>query len=189
MNANAAAANFGPAIDSDRGLEARAAALVNPASGLANDYLNVFNELVMLVEHLPTMPELMANIAAWRPVAYRDYFAHSNLPGRQQALDAYERLDPVVRSQFEGLVEELDRCATGSVAAIRIQSRRAHGDAETLAPHCEKAATALHALLKRATELVDFGAAQAETTAQQRADRLLAARVHALRDVKAFMER
>ena len=35
----------------------RAEALVNPASGLANDYLNLFNEIVMLVEQLPTMPE------------------------------------------------------------------------------------------------------------------------------------
>ena len=30
----------------------RAEALVNPASGLANDYLNLFNEIVMLLEQL-----------------------------------------------------------------------------------------------------------------------------------------
>lgn len=190
MTPNAAAANLDPAIETDRGLESRAAALVNPSSGLANDYLNVFNELVMLVEHLPAMPELMTDIAAWRPISYRDYFAKSNLPGRQQALLAYEQLDQAVRTEFEALVEELDRCATGSVAAIRIQSRRAQqDDGHALAAQCEKAAMGLHALLKRAAQLVDYGVSRAEATAQERADRLLAARVHALRDLKAFHDR
>jgi hypothetical protein len=31
-------------------LNTRASALVNPASRLANDYLNLFNEIVMLIE-------------------------------------------------------------------------------------------------------------------------------------------
>jgi len=34
-------------------LQSRAEAIVNPASGLANDYLNLFNEIVMLIEQLP----------------------------------------------------------------------------------------------------------------------------------------
>ncbi len=38
--------------------------LVNPASGIANDYLNLFNEIVMLIEQLPTMPELFDDIKA-----------------------------------------------------------------------------------------------------------------------------
>ncbi|HTJ03030.1 MAG TPA: hypothetical protein VL492_09555 [Methylovirgula sp.] len=37
-------------------LQSRAEAIVNPASGLANDYLNLFNEIVMLIEQLPVMP-------------------------------------------------------------------------------------------------------------------------------------
>ena len=62
-------------------LESRAMALVNPASGLANDFLNVYNEILMLIELLPTMPELADDIAAWRPASYRAYFMQSPLPG------------------------------------------------------------------------------------------------------------
>ncbi len=48
MEAPALAAE-GPLEDIQR----RAEAIVNPASGLANDYLNLFNEIVMLIEQLP----------------------------------------------------------------------------------------------------------------------------------------
>src|ERR1700759_5053507 len=47
-----------PSLSTPSAREKRAEALVNPASGLANDYLNLFNEIVMLIEQLPTMPEL-----------------------------------------------------------------------------------------------------------------------------------
>jgi hypothetical protein len=38
--------------------------LVNPVSGLANDYLNLFNELVMMLEQIPQMPELLQDLLA-----------------------------------------------------------------------------------------------------------------------------
>jgi len=56
------------------------AALVNSVSGLANDYLNLFAEILMLIENLPTMPDLMPDILAWRPISYQDYFAKSARP-------------------------------------------------------------------------------------------------------------
>ena len=68
----------------------RAGDLVNPASGIANDYLNRFNEIVMLIEQLPAMPEFFDDILAWRPVTYRDYFRNSNLRGSTTALEAYD---------------------------------------------------------------------------------------------------
>jgi hypothetical protein len=172
-----------------RELEKRAAELVNPDSGLANDYLNVFNELVMLVEQLPVMPELIDDILAWRPISYKDYFAKSMLPGRQQALDNYERLSPDVRREFEGIVADLDRCATGSVAAIRLALRRKDPDPTPLANLCAKASAAMHGILTRATNLVNHGASKAAENAQLRADRLLAVRIQALRDVKDFANR
>src|ERR1700686_5113082 len=79
---NAPAARTGPSAAPGAGLESRAAALVNPASGLANDYLNLFNEIVMVIEQLPEMPELIDDLLAWRPTTYIEYFTRSVLPGR-----------------------------------------------------------------------------------------------------------
>ena len=47
--------------------------LVNPVSGLANDYLNLFNELVMMLEQIPQMPELLQDLLAWKPVSYTPF--------------------------------------------------------------------------------------------------------------------
>ncbi len=152
----------------------RAEALINPASGLANDYLNLFNEIVMLVEQLPTMPELIDDIHRWHPISYRDYFHRSILPGRLGAIDTYNRLDPRFRREFETLVEELDRRATGAVAAVRRQFKHGgQGDGTALATICDKAGASIREVLDRATMLVNHGAVVAEDPVQGRTDRLL----------------
>jgi hypothetical protein len=167
-----------------------ATALVNPASGLANDYLNLFNEIVMVIEQLPTMPELMADLLAWKPTSYDDYFARSPLPGRESALDAYRQLDGKFRHEFEQTVAELDRVATGAAAAIRRLHRlKGDSDPEALAASCERFGTHLRAVLTRATNLVNHGAAEADESAQRRADRLLAVRLHAIKEVEDFYAR
>ena len=51
-----------------------ALSLVNPTTGLANDYLNVFNEILLLLEFLPTMPEMTEDALAWQPRGYCEYF-------------------------------------------------------------------------------------------------------------------
>ncbi|HVB88878.1 MAG TPA: hypothetical protein VND97_01630 [Beijerinckiaceae bacterium] len=182
MSQSAAPASHSPAAHEK--VEGRAAALVNPASGLANDYLNLFNEIVMLIEQLPNMPELMSDLLAWKPVNYVDYFRQSPLPGRESALDAYGYLDAKFRRDFEAIVAELDRIATGAVASIRRHHRvKGESDAAGLASGCDRFGASLRAVLQRATNLVNYGSCEAEESAQRRADRLLAVRLQVLKDV------
>ena len=172
----------------ERDVNSRAGMLVNPVSGLANDYLNHFNEVVMIIEQLPAMSDLIDDLLAWRPISYDDYFAVSNLPGRDAVRDAYERLDIAFRRQFEDVVAELDRLATGSVVALRLHFRSpARDDHEKLQQLCDKSAAALRKVLAKATNIVDTGAAAADEHAQRRADQLLAVRINALRDIEAFV--
>jgi hypothetical protein len=158
----------------DSTADQRAAALVNPASGLANDYLNLFNEIVMLIEQLPTMPELIEDILQWRSTSYQDYFSTSPLPGRASALEAYAALDEQFRRDFETIVQDLDRRAVGSVAAIRLHYK-IHGEtqAEAMAALCARAGENMREVLRKATNLVNYGGRRARETAQRRADRLL----------------
>jgi hypothetical protein len=163
------------AAAADAPLKTRASALVNPASGLANDYLNLFNEIVMLMEQLPSMPELIDDIFAWRPTSYQDYFTRSVLPGRGSALEAYAALSQTFRRDFEALVEELDRMAVGAIAAIR-RHHKTKGDSEpyTLAGLCTRSGEKMREVLDRATKLVNYGPGQGGEAAQVLADRLLA---------------
>ncbi len=170
--------------------EQRALRLVNPASGLANDYLNLFNEVVMLIEQLPAMPELIDDLLAWRPTSYRDYFAQSPLPGRVSALDVYDQLDVAFKASFDSVVAEIDRQATGVVVQIRRHFRtKQECDPEGLAAICEKGGAALRETLEKATGIVNHGVEGMQKNAQARADRLLAVRIKAIMDLEDFYKR
>jgi hypothetical protein len=133
--------------------------LVNPVSGLANDYLNLFNELVMMLEQIPQMPELLDDLLAWKPVSYQEYFRASKLPGRHCALDAYDQLNPTFRRRFETFVAELDLIALASVASVRRQFREGvpkDMDIERAATTCLRAAEKMRIILIRASRLVNY---------------------------------
>ena len=57
----------------DAGKAARAAELraanINPRTGLATDYLNHFNEAIMLLEMIPDMPDCAEDFLTWRPLS------------------------------------------------------------------------------------------------------------------------
>lgn len=188
IQTKAPAAGSGSSVASNGGLESRAAALVNPTSGLANDYLNQFNEVVMLIEQLPEMPELIDDLLAWRPTSYKDYFDRSILPGRHSALDAYAQLDKGFRQTFEAIVADLDCLATGAVALIRRHlHKKGPSDPAALAELCAKAGTVMRNVLERAVITVNHGVAEVGENAQRRADRLLAVGRHALEEVPASL--
>src|ERR1700691_1626323 len=77
--------------------EARAAQLlaanINPRTGLATDYLNHFNEAIMLLEMIPDMPECSEDFLEWQPLSYREHFTASNFKARDLAIEAYETAD------------------------------------------------------------------------------------------------
>src|ERR1700740_2164839 len=85
--------------------EARAAELraanINPRTGLATDYLNHFNEAVMLLEMVPDMPECAEDFLAWRPLSYAEHFTASNFKARDLAIEAYNTADVRVRTEFD----------------------------------------------------------------------------------------
>src|ERR1700728_4728096 len=85
--------------------EARAARLraanINPATGLATDYLNHFNEAIMLLDLVASMPECLPDLMAWHPMSYQDHFAGSNFKDRDLAVMAYDAADPAARRDLE----------------------------------------------------------------------------------------
>src|SRR3984957_1359619 len=82
--------------------DARAAQLraanINPRTGLATDYLNHFNEAIMLLEMVPDMPECAEDFLGWQPLSYREHFTASNFKARDLAIAAYEAADTAVRA-------------------------------------------------------------------------------------------
>jgi hypothetical protein len=85
---------------------------INPKTGLATDYLNHFNEAIMLLEMIPDMPECADDFLVWEPLSYPDHFRVSNFKGRDLAIAAYEAADPEIRARFDHLCDTLSSILT-----------------------------------------------------------------------------
>jgi hypothetical protein len=72
---------------------------------LANDCLNNFNEVVMLLEMVPDMPDVLEDLKEWTPVTYLKHFEASGLSENQLAIEAYERDPERFCRPFDGTVE------------------------------------------------------------------------------------
>lgn len=92
---------------------------INPRTGLATDYLNHFNEAIMLLEMIPDMPECAADFLDWQPTGYREHFAASNFKGRELAIMSYDLLDAALRTEFENLTGTMTSILTAVGAAMR----------------------------------------------------------------------
>jgi hypothetical protein len=103
--------------------EARAerlrAANINPRTGLATDYLNHFNEAIMLLEMVPDLPECAEDFLGWRPLSYCEHFTASNFRARDLAIEAYGSTDPEIRAEFDNITSAMTSILTAVGAAMR----------------------------------------------------------------------
>lgn len=85
------------------------AANINPSSFLATDYLNHFNEVVMLMEMVCDMPDMAEDVLAWEPRSYCEHFEQSSFAGKALAIAAYGAAPAATKRAFEDVIAELDR--------------------------------------------------------------------------------
>jgi hypothetical protein len=113
-----------PGVDRERLAQAN----INPATGLATDYLNHFNEAIMLLEMLSAMPECVEDFLAWQPMTYCEHFAASSFKERDLAMAAYEVADPAARRQLDELADTMNGILTATRDALQLSlSPRASG--------------------------------------------------------------
>ncbi len=96
--------------------ERLAEANINPETGLATDYLNHFNEVVMLLEMLPDMPDCVEDVLAWRPLDYVSHFEQSHFSEKQLAVLAYRAAPAALRGRLAAVVARID-AAVGDAQA------------------------------------------------------------------------
>src|SRR5438045_3141970 len=117
-----------PAPDKVGGEAARAAQLraanINPRTGLATDYLNHFNEAIMLLEMVPDMPECADDFLGWQPQSYAEHFTASNFRGRDLAIAAYNSADGHIRAEFDSITGAM----TSILSAVGEAMGKAHED-------------------------------------------------------------
>ncbi len=127
-----------------------AEANINPSTGLATDYLNHFNEAIMLLDQVATCPDCLKDFRGWQPLTYREHFLASRFKGRDLAIAAYDAADPAAR---DGLIMLANRM-TEVIEATRagMTADLSSGAAAALA---ERAATTLRVLVMRAGAVIN----------------------------------
>jgi hypothetical protein len=135
---------------------ARPGALAGQGQSIASAYLDQFNQMVELIERLPSAPELISELLDWRPTSYHDYYAATALPSRVPAADGCATLSRHLRKSFEGVAVDLDCKALGAAAAIR-HHYKTHGEArpDMMTDLCTRAGTYLREALGKANALVN----------------------------------
>ena len=135
---------------------------INPRTGLASDYLNHFNEAIMLLEMVPACPDCIADFLAWQPRSYREHFAGSHFKGRDLAIAAYEAAAPGARESLDALA--------GSMTAMLEATRAALAGAlppEATSLIAEAAAAWLRPLIARAGAVINGEAERVQPSAPQ----------------------
>ena len=76
---------------------------INAATGLSTDYLNHFNEAIMLLDMLRDAPDCRDDFLTWRAKSYREHFAASRVRSRDTAIAAYAAADAHARESLDAL--------------------------------------------------------------------------------------
>ena len=152
-----------PAIDPAR----LAAANINPKTGLATDYLNHFNEAIMLLDLLPQMPECIVELIGWEPLTYEEHFHASHFRDRELAVTAYAVAEPIARIRLDELSDTMNALLVATCEAFQ---KRASLEAATAL--AAETAARLKPLVARAGAVIngyDIEKSDDMTTGEQQA--------------------
>jgi hypothetical protein len=135
---------------------------INPVTGLATDYLNHFNEAIMLLEMLSSCPDCTADFLDWQPKSYREHFIASRFKDRHMAVAAYDAADPTVRNCLDTLAGTMTAVLEATRSAMR--SELPPQTAQQLAAHT---VASLKPLVARAGAVINGDAETGNLTAPQ----------------------
>lgn len=126
---------------------------IHPQTLLATDYLNHFNEIVMMLEMIPDMPDCFEDAQAWQPKSYQDHFRDSQFRDKDLAVEAYEHVPGRFRKPFEDVIAQMN-----SVIAVTVERvgplLAAGGDGGELRLVCSDASRGIQKLMDIASAII-----------------------------------
>lgn len=140
---------------------------INPRSLLATDYLNHFNEVIMIIDMISDMIECIEDVTAWQPKSYVEHFRDSGFSDRDLAVAAYEYVPDIYKRPFETIITQLN----GLILQVAGQLKEAasQGDHAEIA-RAARFAPELRLLAEKAGGIIN---GEAEGTDQEDIDAML----------------
>jgi hypothetical protein len=143
---------------------------INRNTLLATDYLNHFNEIIMLLEMVPSMPECFADAAEWRPKSYAAHFRDSCFSDAELAILAYENAPENFRQAFDTTIAQMDSLVLEALP--RIGALVEGGDPAALESGVEAVTRKLHSFVDMASSIIN---GNMDTLDQGQIDRVMTA--------------
>lgn len=127
---------------------------VNPRTLLTTDYLNHYNEVVMLLEMLPTAPtEIAADLAGWQHESYEEHFHESGFRAKALAIAGYRNAPEGVRIAFDTKIADLEQ---ETVMLLReVLAFVETGDVMAVSDRCGETVPRLQMMIAEASAIVN----------------------------------
>lgn len=126
---------------------------INGTTLLSTDYLNHFNEVIMLLDLCADMPEMIEEVREWHPKTYAQHFHDSVFSHKELAIAAYDHAPPEYRLPFDETVADMNAMVKDSTAAV--EAALAKGDAEHARIIIQDASRALQRGVDRASGIIN----------------------------------
>ncbi|AWK85475.1 hypothetical protein [Azospirillum thermophilum] len=119
---------------------------------LATDYLNHFNEIVMLIEMIPDMPDMLEECRIWQPKSYAEHFRDSGFSDKDLAIEAYEHVPAKFRRPFEDTIVQAHQVIARTLD--RIGADIDGGDPDKLRLDCQSSVAMIHRIIQVANGII-----------------------------------
>ncbi len=126
---------------------------INNISLLSTDYLNHFNELVMLLEMVADMPDMMEEVKLWQPKTYQQHFQDSVFTHKDLAIAAYEHAPIEFKEPFDKTVTAVNNAIL--IGLPHLEEIISHGDAEIIKHEAMSFTRNVQMLTERASAIVN----------------------------------
>lgn len=156
---------------------------VNPETLLTTDYLNHFNEIIMLLELVPTAPSQFASeLSEWEHESYEEHFTHSGFRDKELAIVCYRNAPEDIRRAFDSSVADLEQEMV--MLLQQVQSKIDNGDNEGLSMLCTEAVPRLQDLIQITAGIVNGAMPESPEDVQHEDD----GTPHASRNVQSTVD-
>ncbi|MEI6557425.1 MAG: hypothetical protein WCO00_03385 [Rhodospirillaceae bacterium] len=119
---------------------------------LATDYLNHFNEIVMLIEMVPDMTMMLDECYLWEPKSYQQHFQESGFSDKELAIAAYEHVPAKFRRPFEETILQMQLVVSATIQ--RMAAAIETGNMDQLRLDCQVSVAMIHKIIQVANGII-----------------------------------
>ena len=126
---------------------------INTQTLLSTDYLNHFNELIMMLNMVPDMPEMFDEAKMWVPKTYQEHFKDSVFTHKDLAIFAYEHAPDEYRVPLDEIIKTLNAKIKEGLSKLDILIE--NNDPELLRIESNSLSIAFQELMDRASAIIN----------------------------------